>query len=52
LDWLKKGKLWYFAVWVFLMSPLTLALFYTMPEKPKEPQEPAAVIDVQSESPI
>jgi len=26
LDWLKKGKLWYFALWVFLMSPLTLAL--------------------------
>jgi len=26
LDWLKKGKLWYFAVWVFIMSPLTLLL--------------------------
>ena len=31
LDWLKKGKLWYFAVWVFIMSPLTLALFLMMP---------------------
>ena len=27
LDWLKKGKLWYFALWVFVMSPLTLALY-------------------------
>ncbi len=26
LEWLKKGKLWYFAVWVFLMCPLTLVL--------------------------
>ena len=26
LDWLKKGKLWYFAIWVFIMSPLTLTL--------------------------
>jgi len=26
LDWLKKGKLWYFAVWVFIMSPITLLL--------------------------
>ena len=32
LDWLKKGKLWYFALWVFVMSPITLALFLTMPE--------------------
>ena len=28
LDWLKKGKLWYFAVWVFFMSPLTLLLYF------------------------
>jgi undecaprenyl-diphosphatase len=28
LDWLKKGKLWYFAIWVFIMSPLTLLLFF------------------------
>ena len=26
LDWLKKGKLWYFAIWVFVMVPITLAL--------------------------
>jgi undecaprenyl-diphosphatase len=26
LNWLKKGKLWYFAVWVFVMSPITMAL--------------------------
>lgn len=28
LDWLKKGKLWYFAIWVFAMSPLTLLLYF------------------------
>jgi len=32
LDWLKKGKLWYFAIWVFVMAPITLALFLTMPK--------------------
>ena len=26
LNWLKKGKLWYFAIWVFIMSPITLRL--------------------------
>jgi undecaprenyl-diphosphatase len=26
LDWLKKGQLWYFAVWLFMMCPLTLVL--------------------------
>lgn len=26
MDWLKKGKLWYFALWVFLMSPLAFWL--------------------------
>ena len=31
LDWLKKGKLWYFALWVFAMSPITMALFLTTP---------------------
>jgi undecaprenyl-diphosphatase len=31
LDWLKKGKLWYFAIWVFVMSPLTMGLFFTSP---------------------
>ena len=28
MDWLKKGKLWYFAIWVFLMSPVALMLYY------------------------
>jgi len=28
LDWLNKGKLWYFAIWVFLMSPVALALYF------------------------
>jgi len=32
LDWIKKGKLWYFAIWVFVMSPLTMLLFLTTPE--------------------
>lgn len=32
LNWLKKGKLWYFAIWVFIMSPLTMALFLAMPK--------------------
>ena len=32
LDWLKKGKLWYFAVWVFVMAPLTLVLALTTVE--------------------
>lgn len=31
LDWLKKGKLWYFALWVFVMSPFTLMLALTSP---------------------
>jgi undecaprenyl-diphosphatase len=26
LNWLKNGKLWYFAIWVFLMSPMTCIL--------------------------
>jgi undecaprenyl-diphosphatase len=26
LDWLKKGQLWYFAIWLFMMCPLTLIL--------------------------
>lgn len=26
LNWLQKGKLWYFALWVFLMCPLTFLL--------------------------
>jgi hypothetical protein len=29
LDWLKKGKLWYFALWVFVMSPITMGLYFT-----------------------
>ena len=31
MDWIKKGKLWYFAIWVFIMSPIALALFLTKP---------------------
>jgi len=33
LEWLKKGKLWYFALWVFVMAAITLALvLLPMPE--------------------
>ena len=28
MDWLKKGKLWYFAIWLFFMSPVALALYF------------------------
>lgn len=40
LDWLKKGQLWYFAAWLFVMCPLTfvlavLPLQETLPEKPE-----------------
>jgi hypothetical protein len=44
LDWLKRGKLWYFAVWVFVMSLATLALaILPMPKKTEPPQVPAVV---------
>lgn len=33
LHWLQKGRLWYFALWVFLMSPLTLLLAHTNPDR-------------------
>ena len=26
MDWLKKGKLWYFAIWLFIMSPVAMLL--------------------------
>ncbi|GHT32277.1 hypothetical protein FACS1894214_4090 [Planctomycetales bacterium] len=29
LNWLKNGKLWYFAVWLLLMAPLTFVLAFT-----------------------
>jgi len=32
LDWIKKGRLYYFALWVFMMSLMTLALFLMVPE--------------------
>ena len=44
LDWLKKGKLWYFAVWVFIMAPVTLVLaLLPMPERSEEPPVPINV---------
>ena len=36
LNWLKKGKLWYFAIWVFVMSPLTMVLYLTSPSAPQQ----------------
>lgn len=45
MNWLQKGKLWYFAVWVFLMCPVTLTLaLIPLPEKPNAPVEPVAVV--------
>ncbi len=41
LEWLKKGKLWYFAVWVFLMCPITFALAVTQPGTESKPIQPA-----------
>jgi len=44
MDWLKKGKLWYFALWVFAMAPITLALaLLPMPETNEVPPVPAVV---------
>ena len=47
LDWLKKGRLWYFAIWVFVMSPLTMLLWLTAPVVPELPQEPAAAVQIE-----
>ena len=48
LDWLKKGKLWYFAVWVFVMALITLVLaVLPMPEKNEIPNVPAVVQSVE-----
>ena len=50
LNWLKKGKLWYFAVWVFLMAPFTFVLaILPMPEKNAPPQVSAAVQSVEEQ---
>jgi undecaprenyl-diphosphatase len=38
LDWLKRGKLWYFAIWLFLMCPLTLVLA-CLPSSPLQKQQ-------------
>ena len=45
LDWLKKGKLWYFAIWVFIMALITFVLVIFC-----EPSPPvtSAFIDVVS----
>jgi hypothetical protein len=46
LDWLKKGKLWYFALWVFLMAPVTLALA-VIPIQEKQEAEKAEKVLVK-----
>jgi len=43
IDWLKKGKLWYFAIWVFAMCPFTLYLAGTPAETPSLPVEAPSV---------
>ena len=51
LDWLKKGKLWYFAIWVFMMALVTLVLAaLPIPEEAEAAQPPVEVqsIEVQS----
>jgi undecaprenyl-diphosphatase len=53
LDWLKKGQLWYFAVWLFVMCPLTLVLAVlpfqgTLPEKP----ETQPVLSLEQNTPL
>ena len=47
LNWLKKGKLWYFAIWVFVMSPLTMLLYLTAPAELDLAQEPAAAVQIE-----
>ena len=42
VDWLKKGKLWYFAIWVFAMCPFTLWLA-TQEHLAGTPVEPPSV---------
>ena len=50
LDWLKKGKLWYFAVWVFMMAPITLALaMLPMPETSEVLPVPVEVQSVEEQ---
>ncbi len=50
IDWLKKGHLWYFAVWVFLMSPFTFWLA-TLPQPAEKPtQEPGVVQEKASDA--
>ena len=41
LDWLKKGKLWYFAIWVFVMSLITLTLAILPMTVGNEPNTPS-----------
>ncbi|MDR2705374.1 MAG: YdjY domain-containing protein, partial [Planctomycetaceae bacterium] len=54
LDWLKKGQLWYFAVWLFMMCPLTLVLAtLPLPEKQELPSVPTLKENAQlSERPL
>ncbi|MDR0611075.1 MAG: undecaprenyl-diphosphate phosphatase, partial [Planctomycetaceae bacterium] len=48
LDWLKKGQLWYFAVWLFMMCPLTLILaMLPLPEKQELQSVPTIKTNVQ-----
>jgi undecaprenyl-diphosphatase len=49
LDWLKKGQLWCFAVWLFMMCPLTLVLAsFPLPEKRELYPVPSLEHNIQS----
>ncbi|MDR2757654.1 MAG: undecaprenyl-diphosphate phosphatase [Planctomycetaceae bacterium] len=50
LDWLKKGQLWYFAVWLFMMCPLTLVLA-SLPLQGKPELQPVPPLEHQTQSP-
>jgi len=47
LDWLKKGRLWYFAIWAFAMALVAFVLaVLPMPEKTEVVQLPVEVLNV------
>ncbi|MDR3198167.1 MAG: undecaprenyl-diphosphate phosphatase [Planctomycetaceae bacterium] len=50
LDWLKKGQLWYFAAWLFLMCPLTLVLA-TLPLQEKQEFQSVQSLEHNTQSP-
>ncbi|MGL4594376.1 MAG: undecaprenyl-diphosphate phosphatase, partial [Thermoguttaceae bacterium] len=54
INWLQKGKIWYFAIWVFIMMPVALALNFTAHQEKNEKiqynaDQKIAKDDIQSE---